>query len=76
MTCQLPKEEGGGEGKAIYIDTEGTFRPERIAPIAQRFGMDPVEALENIVYARARTSEEQNKLLMNVSLGGSIRRLC
>ena len=28
-------------GKVAYIDTEGTFRPERIAPIAERFGVDP-----------------------------------
>ena len=33
-------EEGGGEGKALYIDTEGTFRPERIEPIAKRFNLD------------------------------------
>jgi hypothetical protein len=28
VTAQLPKEEGGLEGSAIYIDTEATFRPE------------------------------------------------
>lgn len=37
VTCQLPKEKGGGEGKAMYIDTEGTFRPERLTSIAERF---------------------------------------
>ena len=26
VTCQLPLEMGGGEGKCMYIDTEGTFR--------------------------------------------------
>ncbi len=31
---QLKVEEGGGEGKALYIDTEGTFRPERLVAIA------------------------------------------
>ena len=41
VTCQLPKSDGGGEGKAIYIDTEGTFRPEKLALIAERFGLDP-----------------------------------
>lgn len=39
VTCQLPTENGGGGGRAMYIDTEGTFRPERIAEIAERFGM-------------------------------------
>lgn len=40
VTCQLPTDQNGGEGRALYIDTEGTFRPERIAEIATRWGMD------------------------------------
>lgn len=36
ITCQLPIANGGGEGKCLYIDTEGTFRPERMLPIAER----------------------------------------
>lgn len=40
VTCQMGSDSGGGEGRALYIDTEGTFRPERIAEIATRFGMD------------------------------------
>ena len=36
VTCQLPVEHGGGEGKAMYIDTEGTFRPERLQQIAEK----------------------------------------
>ena len=41
VTCQLPVAMGGGAGKAAYIDTEGTFRPERIKAIAERFNLDP-----------------------------------
>ena len=37
----LPKSDGGGEGKVAYIDTEGTFRPERIEQIAERYGLNP-----------------------------------
>ncbi|KAI1978502.1 Meiotic recombination protein dmc1 [Ophidiomyces ophidiicola] len=48
VVAQLPKEMGGAEGKVAYIDTEGTFRPERISQIAERFGVDPDSALENI----------------------------
>ena len=66
VTCQLPKSNGGGEGKAIYIDTEGTFRPEKLAPIAERFGLDPKEVIENVFYARAYNSDHQNKLLYQV----------
>ena len=37
VTCQLPVDMGGGEGKALYIDTEGTFRPQRLVQIAERW---------------------------------------
>ncbi|MCJ1409029.1 Meiotic recombination protein dmc1 [Ptychographa xylographoides] len=62
VIAQMPKELGGAQGKVAYIvhelpDTEGTFRPERIAQIAERFEMDPNEAQENILYARALNSE-------------------
>ncbi|KAI9055802.1 hypothetical protein LZ554_000742 [Drepanopeziza brunnea f. sp. 'monogermtubi'] len=61
VIAQLPKEMGGAEGKVAYI--EGTFRPERIAEIAERFGVDPDQACENIAYARAQNSEMQTELL-------------
>lgn len=63
VTAQLPRDMGGGEGRAAYIDTEGTFRPERIKAIAQRFGVDPDACLENITYARALNSEHQIELV-------------
>ena len=66
VTSQLPREKGGGNGKVCYIDTEGTFRPERIAPIAERFGVDSTSTLENIITARAYTHEQQMKLLVYV----------
>ncbi|KAA1121558.1 Meiotic recombination protein dmc1 [Puccinia graminis f. sp. tritici] len=50
---------GGGGGKAAYIDTEGTFRPERIRTIADRFGMDPEAVLDNIIVGRAANSEHR-----------------
>lgn len=63
VTCQMPTSLGGGSGKAMFIDTESTFRPERIAPIAARFGLDPTDALDNILVARAYTHEHQAHLL-------------
>lgn len=63
VTCQMSTTEGGAEGKAIYIDTEGTFRPERLEAIATRFGMDPQVTLENVAYARAHNSDHQMELL-------------
>ena len=47
-TVQLPIEKGGAEGYAVYIDTEGTFRPERIKQIAKNHGLNPEEALKKI----------------------------
>ena len=43
-------------GKALYIDTEGTFRPERLIEIGERFGVGK-EGLENVVVARAMTCD-------------------
>lgn len=63
ITCQMPANNGGAEGKAMYIDTEGSFRPERLSAIAERFGLDPTSALENVAYARAQNSEHQMELL-------------
>ena len=46
VTCQLPIDHGGGEGKCLYIDTEGTFRPERLLATAERYlyGISPKNA--------------------------------
>jgi DNA repair protein RadA len=59
VMVQLPEERGGLEAKAIYIDTENTFRPERIMQIARARGVDPDQALHNIFYARAYSSDHQ-----------------
>lgn len=67
VTCQLPVEQGGGAGKCLYIDTEGTFRPERLVATAQRFGLNPDEVLDNVAYARAYNSDHQSALLTQAS---------
>jgi len=59
VNVQLPKDQGGFEGKALYIDTENTFRPERIIQMAKRFGLDESEALENIKVGKAYNSDHQ-----------------
>ncbi|MDD5416839.1 MAG: DNA repair and recombination protein RadA [Candidatus Aenigmarchaeota archaeon] len=59
VNVQLPKERGGLEGKCMFIDTEGTFRPERIKQIAEGLGLDPMEVLRNIIVARAYNSDHQ-----------------
>ena len=59
VMVQLPKEQGGLESGVVYIDTENTFRPERIMQIAEHQGVDPHEALRNISVARAFNSSHQ-----------------
>ena len=63
VIAQLPRNVGGGMGKVAYIDSEGTFRPERVSQIAERFNLAPDAVLQNIVYARAYTVEHQFHLL-------------
>jgi len=67
VTAQMPKDQGGGNGKVAFIDTEGTFRPERIFPIAKRYGVSPEDILENIVYGRAYTHEHQDALVVAIA---------
>lgn len=58
---------GESPGKVVYIDTEGSFRPERIVQIANRFGYDGTELLENILYARVHSHEAQIELISEIS---------
>lgn len=59
VNVQLPKEKGGLNGKCIFIDTESTFRPERITQIAELRGLDPKKVLKNIYVAKAYNSDHQ-----------------
>ncbi|MDD5960284.1 DNA repair and recombination protein RadA [Methanobrevibacter wolinii] len=59
VTVQLPEEQGGLDGECVYIDTENTFRPERIEQIANGFGLDVEEVLQKIHVARAFNSSHQ-----------------
>ena len=67
VTVQKPKEEGGLDGTVLYIDTENTFRPERIVSIAKSHGMDPEKVLDRIIVARAYNSAHQTLILEEAS---------
>jgi len=66
VTVQLPEDKGGLKAKAFYIDTEGTFRPERIMKIAKRFGLDTKEVLKNIFYSRVYNTDHLFMVLSEV----------
>jgi DNA repair protein RadA len=65
VNVQLPPERGGLGGAALYIDTENTFRTERIIQMAKNLGLDPQEVIKNIIFAEAYTSDHQMFLLEN-----------
>lgn len=67
VTAQLPVSMGGGEGKCLFIDTEGTFRPSRILSIANKYSLNGEETLDNIAYARAYNTDHQTSLLIQAA---------
>jgi DNA repair protein RadA len=69
VLAPLPREKGGLGGKVVYLDTEGTFEKggtERIIQIAKTRGINPDEALKNIIWARAYNSIHQETLIKNL----------
>lgn len=50
--------------KSIYIDTEGTFREERIAEIAKAKGLDPTRILQNVRFIQPLNSARLESILM------------
>ena len=63
VDVQQPVDQGGLAGEVVYIDTESTFRPERIVDMSKGLGIDPQEALAKIHIARAFNSSHQMLLV-------------
>ncbi len=59
VNVQLPEDKGGLNGGALVIDSEHTFRPERIVQMANAKGLDPEKVLKNIIIAKAYSSDDQ-----------------
>ena len=66
VMAQQPRGEGGLDAGSIYIDTEGTFRPERIQEIAEARGMDAEKVLSRITVARAYNSAHQELIVKDL----------
>ena len=66
VTVQLPKDQGGLDGHAFFIDTENTFRPERIVQMAEAYELKPDKVLGKIHVARAYNSSHQMLLVDKV----------
>ena len=78
VNCTMPIEQGGLDGDVFYIDTEDTFRPERITQMARGRGLDPDQVLERIHVARAYNSAHQMLLteeIKRMSRGANIKMI-
>ncbi|MEM3637200.1 MAG: DNA repair and recombination protein RadA [Conexivisphaerales archaeon] len=72
VLCNLPVEKGGLDGGAIYVDTEGTFRVNRLSEIAKTRGMDEAFVLDRILYSR--TYDVQHLIAVVRALGEQVRK--
>ncbi len=63
INVQKAPEKGGLGGSVLFVDTEHTFRPDRIVQLANAAGLDPEATLKNIHVARAENSDHQMILI-------------
>ncbi len=59
VNATMPVDKGGFGSHVLLIDTENTFRPERIVQMSKAKGVDPEEVLKSIHVARAYNSHHQ-----------------
>src|SRR3954452_16367890 len=65
-TARQPIESGGLDGNTIYIDTEGTFRPERIQEIARSRGYEQEQVLKSIAVCKVYNSSHLELIIKNL----------
>jgi len=66
VNVSLPKEQGGAEGSSVWIDSEGTLRPEYIAKIAELRGLEKGKILKEFRGIRAFNSDHQMLLVEKI----------
>src|SRR3989344_2719582 len=66
VNVSLPKEQGGAEGSSVWIDSEGTLRPEYIAKIAELRGLEKGKILKEFRGVRAFNSDHQMLLVEKI----------
>jgi DNA repair protein RadA len=66
ITAGQPIESGGLNSGVIYIDTEGTFRPERLEQISTSRSIDPVHALQNVAVCKVYNSAHLELIVKNL----------
>jgi DNA repair protein RadA len=66
VTASQPVENGGFGSGSIYIDTEGTFRPERVDQIAVSRGLDPTSVLKSIAVCKVYNSSHLELIIKDL----------
>jgi DNA repair protein RadA len=64
--ARQPVSEGGLDGGVIYIDTEGTFRPERLNQVARARGFDPMSVLKNVAICKVYNSSHLELIIKDL----------
>ena len=64
INVQLSLEEGGLDGTALFIDTENTFSPARVAEMAYPYTKDPSLFLKKIFVSRAYNTDHQIQIVL------------
>src|SRR5918994_1747077 len=59
-------EAGGLNGGVIYIDTEGTFRPERLNQIARARDLEPSHVLKNVAVCKVYNSSHLELIIKDL----------
>ena len=67
VNATLPIEQGGLGGEVAIIDTENTFRPERIISMSKALDLDPDDVLSKIHVGRAYNSHQQMLMVKKVT---------
>lgn len=62
-----PEDKGGLNAKAIYIDTEGTYRPDRIVEITKERGFDHDKILDDIILCKIYNSDHLQLVIDNLT---------
>jgi DNA repair protein RadA len=61
-----PREAGGLNGGVIYIDTEGTFRPERLNQVARARDLEPSHVLKNVAVCKVYNSSHLELIIKDL----------
>ena len=64
--AQLPRDQGGLEGRVLWLDTESSFKPYTIRANALRWGLDPDISLGNVGRAEIFLSDQIQEIFESI----------